>query len=102
MEINDAVLLVLMFIVFGVPALAIAARLVIRPVIEAILRLRESYGSSGAQASDPRITALEAQVSRLAIEVQRLTESEAFNRELLQAPPEKVLPESRRTWPEQP
>jgi hypothetical protein len=76
--IRDSALLVLMFLVFGIPALAIAARIAMRPVIEAITRLREV----GAPRTDPRLASLEAEVSRLSTEVQRLREAETFTREL--------------------
>jgi hypothetical protein len=85
--IKDATMLVLMFVVFGAPALAIAARLAIRPVVDAIVRLRGGSGGNEALASDPRIAALEDQVSRLNLEVRRLSESEAFTRQLIQGTP---------------
>jgi hypothetical protein len=79
--IRDAALLVLMFVVFGAPALAIAARIAIRPVLDAIATFRESFPVA-SQVPDPRIASLEADVRRLNGEVQRLSESEAFSREL--------------------
>jgi hypothetical protein len=79
--IRDSVLLVLMFLVFGVPAIAIAARLAIRPVVDAIVRLRE-ISAPAPNAKDPRVDALEAEISRLGMEVQRLSESETFTRQL--------------------
>lgn len=83
-QIKDAVLLVLMFIVFGAPALAIAARLAIKPIVEAIVRVRDISASSNTVDSDKRIAMLESEVNRLQAEVQRLSESEAFTRQLSQ------------------
>ena len=83
MDPKDAALIVLMFIVFGAPALAVAARLTIRPLLEAIDRFREGVAVS-SRVPDPRVDALEAEVKRLAGEVQRLAESEAFHRQLLE------------------
>ena len=80
--IRDSVMLVLMFIVFGVPALAISTRIALKPVIEALVRLRDISAARGAVDSDPRLAALESEVSRLQAEVQRLSESEAFIHQL--------------------
>lgn len=85
MDPKDAALLLLMFIVFGAPALALAARLAIRPILDAIDRLREGVAGS-VRLPDPRVQALETEVTRLSREVQRLSESEAFHRQLLDTP----------------
>jgi hypothetical protein len=79
-EMKDAALLVIMFIVFGVPAMAVAARLAIRPTADAIVRLRES--AAPGRAPEGRFEALEAEVGQLRQEVRRLAEAEAFAREL--------------------
>jgi hypothetical protein len=79
--IRDSVMLLLMFLVFGVPAVAIAARLAIRPVVEAIVRLRE-ISTPALNPKDPRVDLLEAEVTRLSMEVQRLSELESFTRQL--------------------
>lgn len=86
METRDAVLLILMFVVFGAPALALAARLAIRPILDAIDRLKEGVTST-SRLTDPRVEALAAEVNRLAKEVSRLSESEAFHRQLLSGRP---------------
>ncbi|HEX6135430.1 MAG TPA: hypothetical protein VFZ24_15780 [Longimicrobiales bacterium] len=83
-------MLVLMFIVFGVPALAISARIALKPVIEALVRLRDISATRGAVDSAPRLAALESEVSRLQVEVQRLSESEAFTRQLTQGATPKL------------
>lgn len=82
--IRDSVMLVLMFMVFGVPALAISARIALKPVIEALVRLRDISAARGAADSDPRLAALESEVQRLQVEVQRLSEADAFTRQLNQ------------------
>jgi hypothetical protein len=87
MDPKDAVLLVLMFVVFGAPALALAARLAIRPILDAIDRFREGVAVS-SRVPDPRVQTLEAEVARLSKEVQRLSEAEAFHRQLLRGPAE--------------
>jgi hypothetical protein len=80
--IRDSVMLVLMFLVFGVPAVAIAARLAIRPVVDAIVRLKEVTAHQAGAGNDERVAALEAEVNRLSTELERLTESETFIRQL--------------------
>jgi hypothetical protein len=79
--IQDYILLLIMVLVFGVPAVAIAARLAIRPIVDAIVRLREISGPNPA-LHDPRVAALEAEVNRLSQEVERLSEVDTFNRQL--------------------
>ena len=79
--IQDYAMLVIMLLVFAVPAVALAARVALRPIVDAIVRLREISGSSPA-AHDARVAALEAEVNRLGQEVRRLSEADAFNRQL--------------------
>ncbi len=90
-QIKDAAMLVLMFIVFGAPALAIAARIAIKPLLEAVSRLRDGSATGNAVHSDTRLAALEAEVTRLQVEVQRLSEVEAFTRQLTQGGTGKAL-----------
>lgn len=95
--IKEAAFLILMFIVFGIPALAIAARLAIRPVLDAVLSLRET-AAARPLASDSRVAALEAEVSRLSLEIGRLTDAQAFDRQLAQP----ALPEAPRASSSEP
>lgn len=89
--IKDAAMLVLMFVVFGVPALALAARLAIRPVLDAVLSLRET-AATHPRALESRLAELEAELSHLYDEVARLTEAEAFDRRLIQARSQEASP----------
>lgn len=82
--IRDSAMLVLMFIVFGVPAVAISVRIALKPVIEALGGVRNLPAPRGGGDSDPRLAALQADVNRLQAEVQRLAESEAFTRQLIE------------------
>ncbi|HEY0809873.1 MAG TPA: hypothetical protein VGD49_06905 [Longimicrobiales bacterium] len=81
-QIKDAVMLFIMLLVFGVPAIAIAARLAIRPIVDAIIRLKEISAPAAPALNNARVEALEAEVNRLSMEVQRLNEAETFNRQL--------------------
>lgn len=80
--IRDSAMLLLMFLVFGVPAVAISVRIALRPVIEALVRVRDISGHRAAADPDPRFAALESELKRLQVEVQRLSEAEAFTRQL--------------------
>ena len=94
--IKEAAFLILMFIVFGIPALAIAARLAIRPVAEAILRLREaSVAAPGASISEQRFAELEAEVTTLRATVESLSEGAAFDRQLRASGGSAVAPLGR-------
>lgn len=62
MGLEEIVFFALVAVILGIPAVAISARLALRPMVEAIVRLREAFAASG-QA--PRIVSLEAQVSEL-------------------------------------
>jgi len=87
MEPKEAVLLLIMFIVFAVPALAVTARLVLKPMVDAIVRLRESGGGeriSGSVAN--RVLELEDEVRQLRTTVGRLEETVDFQQKLLAAP----------------
>lgn len=91
MDPKDAAMLVLMFVVFGAPALALAARLVIRPITDAMDRLGKGVTVTPNVLPDPRVDELEAEVSQLKKEVHRLAEAEAFHRQLLESPKQSEL-----------
>ena len=76
--IEDAALLILMFIAFGVPALAIAARIAMRPFLEAVKHIRQH----NPPPADPRVALLEAEVARLSQQVKQLADAESFARQL--------------------
>lgn len=77
----------LLFLVVVVPVLAVTARLALRPLIDAILRLHEAFAEPhGIADAARRITVLEAEVEGLRQEVRKLGEVEAFH-SALQPPP---------------
>jgi hypothetical protein len=63
-----------------VPVLALSARFALKPVIEAIARLKQS--GSDATLQDRRIALLEAEVQHLGAAVQQFAEVEDFRRQL--------------------
>jgi hypothetical protein len=87
MDPKDAVLLLIMFIVFAVPALALTARMVLKPIVDAIVRLRET--GSTTRLSDSvagRVLELEDEVRELRASVTTLEQTVDFQQKLL-APP---------------
>jgi hypothetical protein len=51
--IRETAMMVLLFIVFGAPALAIATRIAVRPLVEAVVLLREAFTGSGMVRGSP-------------------------------------------------
>ena len=66
-----------------IPSLAIAVRLSLKPMVEAIVRLHEGLSRTGTGTELSGETAgIRAQLNRLEETVQKLSESDAFDREL--------------------
>ena len=80
--VKDSAMLILMFIVFGVPAIAISLRIALKPILEAIVRLRDAKPAAATIETAQRMAALESEIGDLQKEVRRLTEAEAFVRQL--------------------
>jgi hypothetical protein len=77
-------------IVVLAPVLAITSRIALRPIVDAIVRLRESSASaqSGSLggAVERRVLELEDEVAQLRAGMSRLEETVAFQQKLLAAP----------------
>jgi hypothetical protein len=71
-----------------VPVLAFSARIALKPVIEALAKLRQA--STDATLQDRRIALLEAEVHTLTSAVQQFTEAEEFRRQLGTSAPAQV------------
>lgn len=87
MDPKDAVLLAITSVVVCVPVLGITARLALKPIVDAIVRLRESAPT--ARLSDAvagRVMELEDEVRSLRGTVSRLEETVDFQQKLLAAP----------------
>jgi hypothetical protein len=87
MDPKDAVLMAIMSVVICVPVLGITARLALKPIVDAIVRLRESAPT--ARLSDAvagRVMELEDEVRQLRASVGRLEETVDFQQKLLAAP----------------
>jgi hypothetical protein len=87
MEQKDAVLLAIMAFVFGVPVLGITVRLALKPIVDSIVRLRETAPTTRlSDAVATRVVELEDEVRQLRGSVTRLEETVEFQQALL-APP---------------
>jgi len=87
MDPKDAVLLAITSVVVCVPVLGITARLALKPIVDAIVRLRET--APPARLSDAvagRVVELEDEVRHLRTSVARLEETVDFQQKLLAAP----------------
>ncbi len=60
---------IFLVVVLGIPALAVSARIALRPIVEALVRLREEFSRVG---SDARTAVLEAEVGHLRAETDAL------------------------------
>lgn len=70
-----------MFIVVIVPVFGLTARFAFNPLLETILRLRETSARQSA-ASDERLLQLTQELHRLSAAVERLEEATSFEQEL--------------------
>jgi len=87
MDIKGAVLLGIFAIVVIVPVVGVTARFALRPIVDAIVRLREAFGLTPAhQAMETRVLDLEGEVVRLRASVSALEETVALQQKLLAAP----------------
>ena len=88
-------LLQLLFVaaVIGLPAVGLTIRLAVKPLVEAIIRLREAVPAQGSR--DPSEAALQGEVHALRAQLERVLEQQAFDSELLSRTPASAL-EPRR------
>jgi len=87
MDPNDAVLMAIMSVVICVPVLGITARLALKPIVDAIVRLRESAPTNRlSDAVAGRVVELEDEVRQLRATVGRLEETVDFQQKLLASP----------------
>jgi hypothetical protein len=92
MEPKDAVLLAITAVVVCVPVLGVTVRLALKPIVDSIVRLRETAPT--ARLSDAvagRVMELEDEVRHLRTSVARLEETVEFQQKLLAAPETATL-----------
>ncbi len=84
MEIDDIIGFVFLFLIVVVPVLGVTARLALKPIVDALIRLRENFAPNpGGVLVERRVLELEEELRQVRAEVRRLAEAEAFHRELL-------------------
>ncbi|HET7464929.1 MAG TPA: hypothetical protein VFJ82_27040 [Longimicrobium sp.] len=87
MDPKDAALLVMMFIVFCVPVLALTARFTLKPILEALMKLREQSQAGLDEGMQRRMLYLEDEVRQLRGTVAGLEATVEFQQKLLSSAP---------------
>jgi len=85
---EELVMLILTFVIVGIPVLGLTARFALRPIVEAIIRLREAFAPPGGVAGglqERRLAAIEEEIGAIRLQLERL-EGTAFVRELRSGP----------------
>lgn len=85
MHSGDIAAMVVSFFILGVPIIGFTAKMVMKPMVDAIVRLREAgiTGTTQQQALEQRqIVELQEEMQSLRRTVERLVEAESFNRQL--------------------
>lgn len=86
---EDLALVLLAFFVIAVPVMAFSARFAIKPIVDAIIRLREASLSQPNQLpQERRLAAIEAELTAIRDQLERL-EGTAFLKELRSGNEEK-------------
>lgn len=77
--------------VVSIPVVAFSARFAIKPVVDALIRLREAQGKSGADhdmlmLQDRRLSLLESEMQHVSTSLERLADAQEFQSRLTAAP----------------
>ncbi len=93
MDTKDLILSGIMAVVICVPVLGITARIAMKPIVDSIIRLRESYPSNAGNAElENRVLHLENHVRQLNGTVAQLEATVDFQQKLLTPPPATAVP----------
>jgi hypothetical protein len=87
MDLKDALMMAMMFIVFCIPVLAITARITLKPILDAAMRLREQSQAGLDDGMQRRMLYLEDEVRQLRGTVAGLEATVEFQQKLLAAAP---------------
>ena len=86
---------VVMTFAFLIAVSAVSARLALRPIADAIVRIGQAFPGPGVTPpSNARVAELERQVAELSEQVHRLEQVEHFHRELASGSPVSTPPTS--------
>lgn len=85
--------------VVSIPVIAFSARFAVKPVVEALIRLREAQGKTNASGEmlalqDRRLSLLESEMQHIGSALERLAEAQEFQAKL-SAPLNIALPGAR-------
>lgn len=83
---EEMMIVLVTFIVIGIPVMGLTARLAIKPLVESILRVREAFlekPQPPGTVSAADVERLEAEVYELRQQVRQLSEAAEFDRKLL-------------------
>lgn len=97
MDTDDVVKFMVIFSVVVLPAIAITARFALKPIVDAILRLKEGGVIPTENAGTLRevvaeLQQLRAEVAEVKGEMERLRDVESFHAALREAPRTEALP----------
>jgi hypothetical protein len=82
---SDITAMVVSFFLIGIPMIGFTARMVMKPLVEALVRLREAGVTSATRnegLEQRQIIELQEEIQVLRRTVERLVEAENFNRQL--------------------
>ena len=83
--------------VVSIPVIAFSARYAVKPVVDALIRLREAQGKAGASdemltMQDRRLSLLESEMQHVGATLERLVEAQEFQARLAGGAPVVALP----------
>ena len=86
--------------VVSIPVIAFSARFAIKPVVEALIRLREAQGKAGVSndmlmLQDRRLSLLESEMQHIGATLERLAEAQEFAAQLGGGAAPGALPASK-------
>jgi hypothetical protein len=79
---DEIIILLVTLVVIVVPALAVTARIAVRPLVEAIIRLREGLAGPPPGVRSEELQAIRDELADLRRTVERLAEIRQFDRQL--------------------
>lgn len=87
----DLLWFIAVIIFLFIPALAVTVRFALRPMVEAIIRLREGLVGNPSAFLEVRLGQLEAELTDVRNTVEQLAETQQFDRQLHPGRPERTL-----------
>lgn len=82
MDGGEIIGLVAVLSIITIPSLGLVARFALKPVVESMLRLRESFDRQNTSVDTQRLQLLEQRVTEMQDSIERLTDAVDFDRQL--------------------